>query len=77
MLKPSVLPERRGLHQQAVQDHREGEAQHGEEDLAVAREQEAEHPGDQRRDRGAERHHDGQQVAGIRHAEELRPSPAA
>src|SRR5205823_2147009 len=46
------------LHQQAVQDHRQREAQQAEEDAAVAREQEAEHEGGGRGDGAADQHLD-------------------
>ncbi len=38
--------ERLGLHQYAVEDHRHGEAEHGEEDVAIAREQKPDQKGD-------------------------------
>ena len=48
-LKPSVLPSAELFTRSAVEDHREGERQHREEDVAVARQQQAEDGGDGRR----------------------------
>jgi hypothetical protein len=49
--------ERRALHQQAVEDHRERERQHGEEDVAVAREEQAERERHHRAGRDARADH--------------------
>ncbi len=64
-------PERRRLHQQSVEDHREREAQHGEEDGPVAREQHPDDRRDRRRRDGPEQHH-GERVAD---AEPVRGGP--
>jgi hypothetical protein len=49
--------ERLGLHQHAVKDHRHGEAQHGEKDFAVAREQETDQESGDAGTRRAREHH--------------------